>query len=460
MRDDKPSTDKAAQESSDVFGVKKVLQGLAGFAPLWKPRYFSNNSNEMVVLPLLFWLIAELKPKHTVQIGLDHGTVFMGLCQAIEKANAGGKLLVYLRDNEVLSLDQAQQCNALYGHIDWLFSKADHPEKPTDHPPQLLILSDPIDERILAGWLPLLAPNAVILLRLPATPEGETQVATLSKCLEQPVQRITFSRKLQNIDILLVGNALPDRIMQLAGNSSEGRVTRALFQRLADSLQQQVLANKQRAALEATNATLNNLKVELKNLRKETDAALQSEAAEVSKAAHLQTRVFDLEQINRQLVEKQAEVVAELEQTREVLRQTKANLADRDECITRHENALANFAMQLEKLTHDEAARETALAQRQSEIFILTDQAESAYREKEHTARELEQTHEALRKAEAELSSLTAQLNKLHQNGETLEEMLAQQKAENDALRSSTSWQITAPIRKVKDGLRRLRLSR
>ncbi|MDN5568168.1 MAG: hypothetical protein L0G27_05385 [Paracoccus sp. (in: a-proteobacteria)] len=443
MQDDMPSAKNAASEPpEEQAGADMMGRCLAGFAPLWKPRHFSEHTHEMVALPLLFWLVDELKPELTVQIGLGHGTCFMGLCQAIDKIGTGGRILGHPLGKEQLSTDQSWQCTSLYDRIAWVCKPDDQPENLTKVAPQLLVLSDPIDEALLSSWLGRLAENAVILLRRSAKSESDAQITALCTRLDRSVRRITFPREMQEIVILLVGDALPCRILQLAGDSPDARSTRALFQRLADGLQQEVLAQKQLAALEVANASLNHARTEVENLRQEANAAGRSEAAELSKVATLQDTAFDVEQDD-----------GRLQEARKALQLTEARLVDREQSLTRHENALADFAIQLDELTNERADREAALGQYQSEVLVLTRQAEFSYHTAEQATTELEKAREALRQAEVELI-------KSGQSSESLKILLSESRAENNALRASTSWKITAPVRKLKNGLKRLQLSR
>lgn len=402
---------------------------LIGDAPLWKPRH-PSGSCEMAILPVLFWLVAELRPALIVQLGLGQGTSFLGLCQAIKKAKTGGALLALPTYNETLSSDQVEQHVALYSRIAQIKGAGDFPEDLNNRPVQLLVLHHLTDKEEHAMWLPRLAENAVILTHFPATPAGEAHTIALLEALQKPTCRISLHCEDKSINILLIGAALPERIMRLSGNSLEAKATQALFQRLADGMQQQALARQRLAELSAATTSLKEaeaqvaaLHSQLDGLQQEIDAAQQAEESEVTKVAILQAQLFDLMQNNKCLMQEKAAMAAALEEaTQRTLEAESKSKKFTEEVkfindhLFQREDALAEFATRCENLARNNIALDENMAQKQAEIFYLTQEAERLY------------------------------------------DLAAAKQSHIDALYSSTSWKISAPIRKVKNGLLRLKV--
>lgn len=383
----------------------------------------------MAILPVLFWLVAELRPALVVQLGLGQGTSFLGLCQAIEMAETGGALLALPTYNETLAPDQVEQHVALYSHIAQIKGTGDYPEDLNDRPLQLLVLHHLTDKAEHAMWLPRLAENAVILTHFPATPAGEAQTIALLEALPKPTCRISLHREDKSINILLIGGALPERIVRLSENSLEAKATQALLQRLADGMQQQALARQRLAELGAATTSLKEAEAQvaalhnqLNDLQQEIDAAQQAEESEVAKAAILQAQLFDLTQNNKYLMQEKTVMAAALKEAtqRALEAESKAQkFTEEVKFINDHlfqrEDVLAELATRCENLVRNRVALDESLAKKQAEILYLTKEAE-----------------------------------RLHDLAETKQSHI-------DALYLSTSWKITAPIRKVKNGLRRLK---
>lgn len=407
MPNDKLLFEQAAQPPQEHSSPEDSALTLTGLAPLWKPRHLSTSMREMASLPILFWLIAQLRPALTVQIGLGQGTSFLGLCQAIEQVQTGGLLLSLFLEKEALFPDQVEQHDSYYSQIACFGAAAEVPDKFEDLPIQLLVLQQKFDDSVRDMWLPRLAENAVIFAQFSATPLGEAQRTLLMESLSPSTRRISFPRDGENIDLLLIGAALPKTILYLAGSSKEADVARLLLQRLADGMQQQALARKRMTKLNAATTSLVETKAQmaalskrLEGLQKEADAAHQAEAAEVKKAAVLQAQVFDLQQDCDQLKQR----------------------------IVLREDALAQQATNLEQLARHNTALEGAVARKQSEVHYLTNEVDQSRRAIDATRDEQD---------------------KLRKKNERLQK-------EIKALRASTSWRITWPIRTVKDKLRRL----
>lgn len=407
MPNDKLLFEQVAQPSQEHSSPEDSALTLTGLAPLWKPRHPSTSMREMASLPMLFWLIAQLRPALTVQIGLGQGASFLGLCQAIEQAQTGGLLLSLFLEKEALFPDQVEQHDGHYSQIACFGAAAEVPDELQDHPIQLLVLQQKFDDSLRDMWLPKLAENAVIFAQFSATPSGEAQRTLLLESFSPSTRRISFPRDGENIDLLLIGAALPKTILHLAGGSREADVAQLLLQRLADGMQQQALArnrmtklNAATTSLEETKAQMAALSKRLEDLQKEADAAHQAEAAEVKKAAVLQAQVFDLQQDCDQLKQR----------------------------IVLREDALAQQAANLEQLARHNTTLEGAVARKQSEIHYLTNEVDQSRRTIEATKEDRD---------------------KLRRKNERLQK-------EIKALRASTSWRITWPIRTVKDKLRRL----
>lgn len=135
-------------------------------------------------------------------------------------------------------------------------------------------------------------------------------------------------------------------------------------------------------------------------LQQELEAALKSEAAEIAAAGELKARIFDMgQQQQRQL-----------------------------EQIAAREDALALAAAREDNLEKRLAWAEGEVIAKQGEIRVLTAAAMELHRK---TAERIPELTEKLRMLEGQVAELKA----------------------------STSWRITRPLRKVKDGLKLLRRS-
>lgn len=416
MQDDTPPAANATAQTARWPGdADLTLAEPAGPAFLWTPRHVSEHGSEMTSLPLLFWLVAELRPALTVQVGLGNGTCFLGLCQALDTIK-NGKLFAFPIGSERLSAGKARLHADLYDDIAQI---AGLDEKPSEVAPQLLILSDKVDMAMLEEWLPKLEGNLVIVVRRSPAPEGDALRDTICKLLDRPVRQIALPRKSQVFDLLLLGDALPDRITQMTEDTAAAATTLTLLQRLADGLQQQAMAQKRLMELRNVNGQLETCRAELEDLRRGSSGGpgvIGDDTATTSGALQL----------------------------------AEARLADRERAITRHEQALADFAGRLDEMTREKAEREAALDQCRQEILVLTHLAETAHRTAEEATRELDQAREALSLARDDTGT----------PAQSLRALLSESQAEIAALRSSTSWRITAPLRSVKSVLNRLRSSR
>lgn len=399
-------------------GAGTALSGLAGRAPLWKARHPSDSTREMPGLPVLFWLVAELRPALTVQIGLGDGTGFLGLCQAIEKAETGGVLFVRPFGDEALTPQQAERHGVLYPQIARI-GAADGDDLPEDlgnRPLQLLILRQPLGGDLRASWLSRLAEDAVILAHVPATPRGEEQLTALQDALPQKAARVSFRRDGESLELFLMGSGLPGRLLRLAGSSTEAQVTRALLQRLGDGMGHQALAHERQAMLIAATALQEKTEALLADLRGEAAAARQSEASEVAMAAVLQAQVFDLTRAIEQATQERTELSAMLD-ARTITREELASSFNESESITEEasergraprdkallrEDMAARLFDRLERLSADKAVSAQMLAHERAKLQQVTEEADASRRVAREAEATLSELRKALQQAEAE----------------------------------------------------------
>lgn len=489
MQNNKPRQGKA--DHIPAAHLQASFSELAGSAALWEPHHPTASIPEMASLPLLFWLVAELRPALTVQIGLGNGTGFLGLCQAIERVGAGGRLLALPIDNETLGAEAAEQHALRYSKIVHLGGSDDETHnigvEPDPQPVQLLILRPDVNEQMRAEWLARLAPDAVILLRSSGAMQDEAQMDRLKQALPQPFSHVYLGLGGSGFEMFLIGPSLPERVRHLAEDKPFAETMQILFQRLAEGLQHQALARKRLSALQKAEKRLAAFEAQVEGLSTEADAALRAEASEVAKASVLQARIFDLTQDNQKLM-----------QERDDLAGLEARLQEANDGKVKREQVLAEQALKLEEREAELAEARKLAARQTDDIRRLTELAEkhraaiekskslaaqvaSLENEKDElqsrssrqlTAREvalarLAEDLENARTAHAaasdlaalrqsELRNLTASIREAEEQIQQVHGLVAQKQAEIDALRASTSWRITRPIRKVKDGMRQL----
>lgn len=184
----------------------------------------------------------------------------------------------------------------------------------------------------------------------------------------------------------------------------------------------------------------------LDDLEREVAAARQAEAFEVAKAALLQARIFDLTQDNEQAALERARLADALEQHCSSIEATRAQVSALQEA----NGTLAARAAALEAERSDLRARATEqLARHAAALARMAEDLEAA-----RTARSEAQALAARR--QSELHFLTSTAEALQSQVRKAHKRAARKQAEIDALHLSTSWRITTPLRKAKDGLRRL----
>ena len=409
----------------------------------WRPRYL-RPSRWLEHLPFLFWLIADLRPRRCVTLGLDTGVAHFALCQGIEKlgldalchgfdARSEGAIPADLRahnaeqydDFSALVADSGTPPPVPTGSIDLVL---------VDRVPDAALL-----EALAAGWEGRLSPRALVAVAgLDAIAEavvgrdGDAAARQAVDCLE----RLRQDRA--HVEFTHGGGALafrptapergdedePARFLRLAALdpfAPEYHGAHQIFRRLgqmnADALAARGAGGAESArasegapgaATDAATDVAAETQAALEALRQEHETLRAAHEERHALAARLQAENFDLRQQQAQ-VDTTPALQVQLEAAQRRLATLDAETRRQSEALQAAEAARTDLAEQL-------AARNRRLATLETECTAARQALEAARTEAETRLEQLQRMAErergslsdTLRMREAELTRARA----------------------------------------------------
>ncbi len=419
----------------------------------WRSR-FLRESPFLIHVPFLFWLIETSRPGCVVKLGLGDGVGYFAACQALDRVEAetecvaiepagraGGsgwdELRNYNEDNyaefsTLLSCDLRGAANRF-------------PDGAVD----LLIVDTEVDDALIDclshDWPRKLSDRAVVLFHGSATRFSEGSAAAFLSRITVSYPTASFEAG-DGLTMVLYGQKRQDRLIRLAelrpglrGYSEIHHV----FRRLGKAHQFECSDRESEARRAELQARLQQAETEQARLQQE-NAALERNLAEAK--APLPSAVPEAAEA-QQLEQSRAELAA-AEAARDELRRGQDGLREEIRRLTEQlDAARAELAAEREKC----AAKDRALDTAQAAVARLTEARESR-------EAELETLRAHCAGHAGELAKLTEALERVENerlgDAERMKADLAEVRAHRDALLASTSWRMTAPIRRIVNATR------
>lgn len=415
----------------------------------WKPRFIGDPAS-MLHVPLLFWLMDVVAPSRLAVLGVGDGSMFFALCQTLDKLNMAARCHgfgFWHTDGQESAPDvPANLCS----HLDLLYSDlADLRGKEDVDSALDAIRSSSLDLLLIdleglpqgctpdiTEWLRVLKPNALLILHGVADlPDGD-----LRDLIDQP-GTVEFQVG-AGLAVLPRGDNPPARLQALIGAAPDGTLAGEVdlfFRRLGEGhqavarqMQQAAHAEAELLALRQENGDLHKEVAELDRQCEESHSEYQGEVArfDEERTSRFQETAALTEKLESLRKEKDKIGVELAQVKRELSTQQQENESlgkDITKLRWKSEEVRSQYQAEVE---HVEAEREN----RFQETAALTSYLEKLQKEKEEMASELENVRKVNENLQAENHQLTTHVADLL---------------------SSTSWQVTAPMRKIKETFQR-----
>lgn len=418
-------------------------------------------------VPFAFWVVSQLQPRTLVELGTHHGTSYLAFCQGVRHAGLPTRCFAVdtwtgdehagLYGDEVLAQLQAYH-DPHYGAFSTLLRMTfdEALGQFADGSVDLLHIDglhtyDAV-KHDFTSWLPKLSRRGVVLFHDTMVRERGFGVWTLWAELSARYPAFEFGHS-HGLGVLLVGDDVPAPLHALASlaGTPEGAAVAQLFATLGsrlrggfdEALRAQLRDAEERLAVatgpldQALEARLAALRAGLEEAwRHRVDDARDEAAAEWS----------------QRVVDARAEVARTLAHHVHVMREDvrtewAGQMALLGEALARREAALAEAASMRERA-------DAAVADAEARAAALSGSLDAARREASATAAALDDARRALADAEQVIAVLRAELAEARAEGATVlaqSRVLAERLAEIEA---STSWRVTAPLRRMAGALR------
>lgn len=480
-------------QRADTFFAPATTETL-----FWRPRFIANTPL-MQHVPFLFWLVGAVRPRNIAVCGGGNGVAAFALCQAMDKLNIAGRCLGigFWTDGDdgkagpvpAALRDHASQ---LYDDIlQWRSEVSAREALAGIAPGSLdLLFIDACDlpDGELPGaeeWLGALHQDGVIVVHGNLSADGRAgAVQALSG--GRPV--ISFADE-QGLVVLPLGESPPARLRALLEISDHGALPGEIglfFRRLGQghlAVAQQIEALGQSRKLTSSLSAARRERDEALNTVKELREAYEARSR---KLADLQAELYDRE---TRLAEAQPQIeaaqqeatrlAAELQHARETeAAEAQARITELQQELDKARQATVAAQAELERERKTRFHETAALTRHMEPLRHAKQQAEAqAQKARQENERLKAEQAAKVQKAQQENERLkgeqTAKVQKAQQETERLKGQHAEQKqklqkdidrlkAEKAALTqrvadlmNSTSWRVTAPIRKVKTALSR-----
>lgn len=407
----------------------------------WRAR-FLRESDSLAHLPLLFWLVCDLRPNTAVTLGMQTGVLHFGMCQAIDKSGQDGMCYGFgtWGDDRRVPADLTAYNDAEYEDTSQLYcaDAGAAAARFTDGSVDLLVFEQPVSEAqldvLFSVWMPKMSARGVVVLSGGMAMPGFVAGVLQERGAGLPHVGFEFGG---GMDIVPVGAEWPDRLGALVDLAPDVAVMRSMTRVLA----------------RIGTLHVNEWRVSHHAERTGTLAA-QPDAGGVPGAAS-----------SAGPVSAQAEQYAALAAENAALRKQLAQRAQAPEGADAEPVSFDSST--LDVLTRKlEAAHEEVLALRGAQK--KTDkqmEAHEEYRDKlrlelrQHALQvkklnSEQEAHEAYRdKLRRDLREQALQIKNLTKLNAELEEDRALIRQSLDHLRESSSWRLTEPLRRLRTRL-------
>ena len=413
---------------------------LIGQAAFWPVRHMISSPT-LGQVPFLLWLVETLEPRLIVQAGLGDGVGYLAFCQTVEQLNNGTICRALASGQDTPADDLRKEHDRFYADFSQIVLP-DH-RLPEDAEIDLLVLNRPLEsgarDELTGNLLPRLSQRGAVLVLDPAAVFACPETRKL--LVEKSVSHLALDPVVPGgaaVDLFLCGTMPSGRLDTLLAQEP-GRLSWLSLRQAFKRLGQGLVATQRNADMQqqwdALERRCQQADVEAQALREEIERARASESAEIERQATLAARVHDLQQA--------------LSQARQ----------DHDARIDDIAVLTATYQAEITKAARQgEEKAEQALRQLE-EVRVqhgtrVDDIAALAGRHRQ----DMEQ-------AGARNAALVADLKKrmgLAAEGEQkaneraveLDRELALVRAHRDDLLASTSWKVTAPLRRVARAIR------
>lgn len=478
--------------ASPANGVQQpgtdILMPLASRSLFWRARYL-EASPALCHIPLLFWLTETARPRVAVTLGVADAVPHFALCQAVDKLGLDSLCIgiepAPEQDAKLADLTKQSDFNdANFAEFSQIVQDA--PGKEGLLPPEgkidLLLINRPVTQELIealdSNWLPHLSERSIIVV----LQGGETPgYGSFFRRLSATGNSFTCDLE-SRASVIFHGPEQNDRLQRLAGlkpGQTGYLAVRNIFARLGE-----LHSNAERLAFKTRESRI------ARRQRDEKAADLASAQAEAQKlsaqynersslVATAQAEAFDLRQAAAELEQQLQDSQARHQQEKELLNKEISTLKE----------SLSTAQTECGALRKQVAEQEQALSDRYGDISALGLELEARRQEKELLGKEISTLKESFGTAEAErqklqklaaeqeqtlseryndiavlgleLQAKVGENSKLAEEIETLKRMLGETETLRDAhaervhdLENSTSWRVTAPLRKASLTLR------
>lgn len=470
-------------QRSDTFFAPATIETM-----FWRPRFIVNTPL-MQHVPFLFWLVGAVRPRSAAVFGAGNGVALFALCQAMDKLNIAGRCLgigFWTEDDgtkeDTVPVTLRDHANQLYDDIvDWRCATSPRDALAAIAPGSLdLLFIDACDLRNSQlpspeEWLKVLHQDGVLVIH--GQPSSGQGWAGIVQALSDARPVISFPDE-QGLAVLPLSDNQPARLQTLVDISDHGVLPGEIglfFRRLGQghlAVARQIDVSLQNQELTST----------LSTAQQERDDALNS-GAEMREAYNLRSRkLADLQEALFDRDNRLAGIEPQLETAQQEITRLQAELDKSHQSAASAQAALeqernTRFSETAALVAQMEAARLQAKTRTEADATQAQTQITSLQQELNKSRQSISAAKTALEQERnthfSETAALTLRLEALlgeHKKAEAasaakLQKLLRENKrlgSKNtaltrrvDELMSSTSWRITAPMRKVKSALRR-----
>lgn len=451
---------------SGPAALQRLTQDLLSLPAMFRRPAYLECSAWVEHVPFAMWVVEATRPETLVELGTHWGTSYFAFCQAADRLDYGARC--YAVDTW-----RGDEHSGLYGGQ--VFAQVSAYNKAT-YPGFSELIQSTFDEALahfadgsidllhidglhteeavrhdFESWAPKLSERAVVLFHDTNVRERGFGVFQLFAELSKRYPSFEFSHG-HGLGVIGVGSKLPEQIERLfeadAADSSRAAV-RAMFARLGQACAAELNSRQQAEHLVSLKQELSRA-VQLAEQRQHqldhSRAELDKRTSELNQA---RKRVEQSEEDNARERGQLVERITLLEELRSQLRQT-SEVA---------QQALAHSQQQASDLAARLARAEAQHRESAEEVIRLTQQQRQAQRQLDQLA-DVEQslaeakTNEAAQSAlletlQAELQQERIARTDTAEQAAELQARLAAAEQEIAALRSSLSWRLTAPLRRI-----------
>ncbi len=376
--------------ASDVkaSGAEPVL-GIRHREIFWHPRYL-RVSNYTAHLPFLFWMIADLRPRRCVTLGLGTGVAHFAVCQAVEKLGLEAVCHGLDSRNPADMPADLHDYNANnYDDFSKLYSSTD-PLEAVDHGDiDLLVVDQPVTAMFLGQianeWTAKLSQPAIIVLAGVQEAAKDAEIARALAGLRQRFEHIAFDHDGGLLVLCTAHNATTDdvadrfhRLASLPRSSPEHHIVVQVFRRLGQLNVSSMRARSEGARADRLEADLKvrmqahaKIEAQLDEARAKHASLSSAYDARHSQVATVQAEMFDL----KSALQAQENLNEQLEQDLGIARVAQAKFVEQ---ISARDNRIAELTEAYEQETTSRAELQKVVTNRDHDIQVLIERIEAA----------------------------------------------------------------------------------